>query len=126
MTMTRRALLGAATFIAAAPAVAATEAYPGRVMLRAPGKRDYAAAIEAIRTCAQAELVATGLPGMIVSLVDDEGFEADLCIGWADLASRTPVGPDHLFEIGSISKSLGALALWQLAAEGKIDLDAPV
>ena len=126
MTMTRRALLGAATFIAAAPAVAATEAYPGRVMLRAPGKRDYAAAIEAIRTCAQAELMATGLPGMIVSLVDDEGFEADLCVGWADLTSRTPVGPDHLFEIGSISKSLGALALWQLAAEGKIDLDAPV
>ena len=126
MTMTRRALLGAATLLAVAPAVAATEAYPGRVMVRASGKRDYAAAIEAIRTCAQAELIATGLPGMIVSLVDDEGFEADLCIGWADLASRTPVGPDHLFEIGSISKSLGALALWQLAAEGKIDLDAPV
>ena len=126
MTITRRALLGATALMAVAPAAAATEAYPGRVMLRAPGKRDYAAAIEAIRTCAQAELIATGLPGMIVSLVDDEGFEADLCIGWADLASRTPVGPDHLFEIGSISKSLAALALWQLAAEGKIDLDAPV
>lgn len=128
MTITRRALLGAATLIAVAPAaaVAATEAYPGRIAVRASGKRDYAAAIEAIRTCAQAELIATGLPGMIVSLVDDEGFEADLCIGWAELASRIPVGPDHLFEIGSISKSLAALALWQLAAEGKIDMDAPV
>ena len=126
MNITRRALLGTAALIAVAPAVAGTEAYPVRTLLRAPGKRDYAAAIEAIRTCAQAELMATGLPGMIVSLVDDEGFEADLCIGWADLASRTPVGPDHLFEIGSISKSLGALALWQLAAEGKIDLNAPV
>ena len=126
MTITRRALIGAATLSAITPAVAATEAFPVRTLLRAPGKRNYGAAIEAIRTCAQAELIATGLPGMIVSLVDDEGFEADLCIGWADLASRTPVGPDHLFEIGSISKSLGAMALWQLAAEGKIDLDAPV
>ena len=126
MTMTRRALLGAATLIAVAPAVAATEAFPARIVLRSPGKRDYASTIEAIRTCAQAELMATGLPGMIVSLVDDDGFEADLCIGWADLASRTPVGPDHLFEIGSISKSLAGLALWQLAAEGKFDLDAPV
>ncbi len=126
MTMTRRALLGAATVIAVAPAVAATEAYPGRIVLRASNKHVYAAAIEAIRACAQAELMATGLPGMIVSLVDDDGFEADLCIGWADLASRTPVGPDHLFEIGSISKSLAALALWQLAGEGKIDLNAPI
>lgn len=63
---------------------------------------------------------------MIVSLVDGQGSEAVLCIGWADLASRTPVRPDHLFEIGFISKSLGAPALWQLATEGKIDLDAPV
>ncbi len=126
MTITRRALLGATAFIAAAPAFAAIEAFPGRIILRASGKRDYAAAIAAIRICAQGELVATGLPGMIVSLVDDDGFEADLCLGLADLTSRTPVGPDHLFEIGSISKSLAALALWQLAAEGRIDLDLPV
>ncbi|PXA87567.1 hypothetical protein DMC47_31705 [Nostoc sp. 3335mG] len=126
MTMTRRALLGAAALVAFTPVLAATEAYPARIVLRSPGRRDYADAIEAIRICAQAELVATGLPGMIVSLVGDDGFEADLHLGWADLASRTPVGPDHLFEIGSISKSLAALALWQLASEGKIDLDAPV
>ena len=126
MEMTRRGLVGAAALLAAMPAFAVAEAYPARTILRSAGKRDYGAAIEAIRVCAQAELAATGLPGMIVALVDDDGFEADLCLGWADLTSRTPVRPDHLFEIGSISKSLAAIALWQLAAEGRIDVDAPV
>jgi CubicO group peptidase (beta-lactamase class C family) len=126
MIITRRSLLGTAALTLAVPALAGTMTFPVRTLLRGPGSRDYGAAVEAIRTCAQAELAATGLPGMIVSLVGDDGFEAELCLGWADLASREPVGPDHLFEIGSISKSLTAFALWQLAAEGKIDLDAPV
>lgn len=126
MNISRRALLATTALAFAAPAFAAIRTLPGETVLRAAGKRDYAAAIEAIRLCAEAELNATGLPGMIVSLVGDDGFEAELYLGWADLASRTPVGADHLFEIGSISKSLAAMALWQLAAENKIDLNLPV
>ena len=126
MTMTRRLLLGTAAAAIACPALAGTATLPARTIVRTPGTKDYGDAIAAIRACAEAELAATGLPGMIVSLVGDDGFEAELCLGWADLASRQPVGSDHLFEIGSISKSLAAFALWQLADEGKIDLGAPV
>jgi CubicO group peptidase (beta-lactamase class C family) len=105
--------------------MAATEAYPASVVQRSPGRHAYTAAVEAIRACAQAELQATGLPGMVVSLVGEDGFETSLCLGWADLTGRIPVRPDHLFEIGSISKSLAAIALWQLAADNRIDLQAP-
>lgn len=126
MNITRRTLLGTAASLAAAPAFGAIEASPAQVAAQTTGKRDYGAAMEAILACARAELAATGLPGMIVSLCDDDGFSASLCLGWADLTSRTPVGPDHLFEIGSISKSLTALTLWKLAAAGKLDLNAPV
>jgi CubicO group peptidase (beta-lactamase class C family) len=126
MDVTRRGLMAAGLSAAALPAWAATEAFPATLIRRSPGRRDYAAAVDAIRQCAQAELVATGLPGMVLSLVGDDGFEASLCLGWADLATRTPVRPDHLFEIGSISKSLAAVALWQLAAAGRVDLAVPV
>jgi CubicO group peptidase (beta-lactamase class C family) len=63
---------------------------------------------------------------MTMSLVADDGFAATICLGWADLTAHTPVRPDHLFEIGSISKSLVALTLWNMADAGLIDLNAPV
>lgn len=128
MTITRRTLLaaGAAGLATVAlPSLAGTPVWPAGVTIRNGGRRDYAAAIAAIRAFALAELAATGLPGMTISLVADDGFDATLCLGWADIAARAPVRPDHLFEIGSISKSLVALTLWALAGEGRIDLDAP-
>lgn len=126
MTMTRRTVLAAGvTSLVALPAWAATTPWPTSVAIRSPGKRDYSAAVAAIRSYAMAELIATGLPGMTMSLVADDGFAATVCLGWADLTARTPVRPDHLFEIGSISKSLTALTLWSMAGEGLLDLNAP-
>lgn len=72
------------------------------------------------------ELVARGIPGLAVAvavnghLVYAEGF------GYADLEERVPAWPTTKFRIGSISKSLTAVALVQLVEQGKIDLDAPV
>lgn len=125
MRMTRRAMLAGAAGLAAMPAFAATQSAPGAAVIRSAGKRDYGAAMAAIQAYAQAELTAIGLPGMTMSLVADDGFAATVTLGWADLTARTPVRPDHLFEIGSISKSLVALTLWSMAGEGLIDLDAP-
>lgn len=126
MNINRRAVLAAgASAVIALPSWAATQAWPSSVVIRSPGKRDYSAAIAAVRSYAQGELLATGLPGMTLSLVADDGFAAIVCLGWADLTMRTPVRPDHLFEIGSISKSLTALTLWNMAGQGLIDLNAP-
>src|SRR5215218_9310636 len=46
--------------------------------------------------------------------------------GFADLAARTPVTPDTLFEIGSIGKSFTSLALMLEHEAGNLDLQAPV
>lgn len=126
MTVTRRALLGATAVLGVAPVFAATRAAPVAISVLSPGKRDHAAAIAAIVAVAQASLAATGLPGMALALRGPDSFAAELCIGWADLATSTPVAPSHRFEIGSISKSLVALTLWRLAGAGRIDLNAPV
>ncbi|MGA8528963.1 MAG: serine hydrolase domain-containing protein, partial [Acidobacteriaceae bacterium] len=48
------------------------------------------------------------------------------CYGFANLDQRLPVASDHLFQIGSITKSFVALVILQLHEEGKLDLQAPV
>ncbi len=46
--------------------------------------------------------------------------------GFADIENQTPVTNDTKFRIGSVSKTLTATALGQLAAQGQLDLDAEV
>ena len=125
----RRAWLGLTVGAAALPAIAAAATTPpvGKVQVVAPGKRpgDYAAALDRIRACAEQEMAIWGLPGLTVAVTDETGFEALLCLGWADREARIPVGPDHYFQIGSISKSFAALALFRLADQGRLDLSAP-
>lgn len=46
--------------------------------------------------------------------------------GYADLENSVSATPDTVFQIGSVTKSFTSLAIAQLAAAGKVDLDAPV
>ena len=46
--------------------------------------------------------------------------------GLADLASGRPTDPETVFGIASVSKSFAALAVMQLADDGKVDPQAPV
>jgi CubicO group peptidase (beta-lactamase class C family) len=43
--------------------------------------------------------------------------------GYADVENKTPVQPDALFRIASVSKTLTAVAIMKLVEEGKLDLD---
>jgi CubicO group peptidase (beta-lactamase class C family) len=84
------------------------------------------AAVAAIDAAALRELERTGQPGLTLGLTDRDGTLALRVYGLAELASRTPVTEDTLFEIGSIGKTFTALAVLQLAEEGRIELDAAV
>ena len=46
--------------------------------------------------------------------------------GLSDRSSGQPVSADTMFRIGSITKTFNALALMQLAEQGRLDLDTPV
>jgi D-alanyl-D-alanine carboxypeptidase len=46
--------------------------------------------------------------------------------GLADRQKRAPVTPDTKFNLGSIDKLLTRIAVWQLAAAGKLQLDVPI
>jgi CubicO group peptidase (beta-lactamase class C family) len=68
----------------------------------------------------------TGAPGMTLTLADRNGLLRTSQYGFADLKAGVKVGPQTLFQIGSISKSFVAIAILSLADEGKIDLHKPV
>ncbi len=65
-------------------------------------------------------------PGLALALTSREELLRVATYGFADLKTRTPVTPETLFEIGSISKSFTAIALLQLRDEGRFDPRAPI
>jgi len=122
MVINRRTWLGGLGAAVAVPAVGRAAA--ARVI--APGTSPpFRAAADRLAAFAAAELAAQDLPGMTVALRAADGQGATIYAGYADLTARQPVGPDDLFQIGSISKSLVAMAIYALAGQGKLDLDAP-
>ena len=63
--------------------------------------------------------------GLAVGLVRDGSPAMVFRHGLADIASHTPVTDETVFRIGSITKTMTAVAVMQLYERGLIDLDAP-
>jgi D-alanyl-D-alanine carboxypeptidase len=73
-----------------------------------------------------AYMQAMNAPGLTLGLTDGEKTLRAAGFGYADVDKRTAVTTDHLFQIGSITKSFVALVLLQLRDEGKLDVQKPV
>ncbi len=144
MALTRRGWMAAAAGLATTPALAAAASQadgrvrfahgpvpelapvselPVRIEIISRGDHDYGPALRALTAYARAELRSQGLPGMTLAVTDLDGFAATVGIGWADRERRRPVGPNHRFQIGSISKSFIALTVLSLVDEGRFHLD---
>src|SRR5580692_10042582 len=65
-------------------------------------------------------------PGMTLAMARRDGMNRIATFGYSDLESRVAVTPEHLFQVGSITKSFVALTCLQLHDEGKLDLDRPI
>ncbi len=85
-------------------------------------RTDFTAALAAIRAHGEAHLAYFGLPGMTLGLTTPDGFSTVLNFGYANREARSPIGPDTLFQIGSISKVMTAALLHQFASEGRFKL----
>ncbi len=122
MRLNRRTWLGGAAALAGAAVVPAA----GRAAtIVAPNATPtFRAAVDALAEFAAADLAAQGFPGMTVAVRAADGQTATLALGDA-VVGREPVRSEMLFQIGSISKSVVAMALFALAGQGKVDLDAP-
>ncbi len=65
-------------------------------------------------------------PGLALGFTDRDRCLGVQTFGFANLEARMAVSPEHLFQIGSISKGFTAVALLQEREAGRLDLNAPV
>jgi CubicO group peptidase (beta-lactamase class C family) len=63
--------------------------------------------------------------GLALGVIRNGALEFFSGHGYADIASKTPITPDTVFRIGSITKTVTAIAVMQLWEQGLVNLDAP-
>ena len=85
-----------------------------------------ASALAAIRAYGEAHLQHFRLPGLSLGVTTPEGFGTVMNFGYANADARTPITPDTLFEIGSISKSMTATLIHQFVAQGRFSLTSRI
>ncbi len=66
------------------------------------------------------------VPGLGISITDNKKLLRLSTYGYSDVESETPVSPETMWEIGSISKSFASIVLMQLHDERRVDLNRPV
>ena len=81
-----------------------------------------AAALAAIRAYGEEHLEHFRLPGMTLGVTTPDGFSTVMNFGYANVDARTPITPDTLFQVGSISKLMNAAVLHQFVQEGRLHL----
>jgi CubicO group peptidase (beta-lactamase class C family) len=67
-----------------------------------------------------------GVPGFALAITDRQRTLSIQAYGYANLEAKTPLRTDHLFQIGSVSKSSVALLVLQEVEAGRLELNAPV
>src|SRR5690349_10284881 len=108
MQLNRRAFVGAGAVLATATSAnAATTSAAGG----SAGQRRAQALLSRYVEQHRADW---GLPGMIVCLVDSDGYAGFIRSGWANIERREPIRDDHIFQIGSITKMMVALTAWSM------------
>lgn len=65
------------------------------------------------------------VPGAALGILAD-GREEHATFGVTSINTQAPVGPETLFQIGSLTKTYTATVIWQLIDQGALALDAPV
>lgn len=115
MQLNRRAFVGAGVVASAAAAGAANA-----VTQSSGGTHAQQAQLAMLARYVEQHRADWGLPGMTLCVVDRDGYSGFVRSGYAHTEERTPIRADHLFQIGSISKMMCALVVWQLVQEGKL------
>jgi CubicO group peptidase (beta-lactamase class C family) len=123
--LSRRAFLSrgslATLAVTRAPLFLSAEARPDLLMPKASGSVE-----EHLDAYIAAYMPAMNAPGMTLGLTDAAKTLRTAGYGLANIDQHVPVSTDHLFQIGSISKSFVALVLLQMRDEGKLDLQKPI
>ncbi len=118
MQVNRRTFVGGAALSAGLASAARANTH------KTGGGRAEAKALSKLEDYVEQHRADWGLPGMTVCMVNRDGFSGFVESGFADIDRKIPVGPDHLFQVGSITKMMTGLTAWSLIDEGKLSPDA--
>jgi len=91
-----------------------------------PPARTDDAALDAIAAYAPRAMGEQGTPGLSIAITDRTHTLRIITLGVANRDTQAPVTPQTRFAIGSITKSMTALALLELVDRHRLELDAPV
>jgi CubicO group peptidase (beta-lactamase class C family) len=91
-----------------------------------PAKPKNGAGNPAIRAAIQKYIDAQDISGAVTVVVTKDKVLALDTIGLADIAKKTPMEPDTLFWLASMTKPLTAVSILMLQDEGKLKLSDPV
>lgn len=86
-------------------------------------KTDYTEMLNVIDLWLEAQREFDRLPGMSVAIVQDQDILFKKGYGYADMEKKTPMKPETLFSICSVSKLFTSVAIMQLWEQGKIRMD---
>jgi len=86
-------------------------------------KTDYTDNLKLIDLWLDAQKDFDKLPGISVAIVQDQDIIFKQGYGYADVEKKTPMKPETIFSICSISKLFTSIAIMQLWEKGKIRLD---
>ncbi|HXU30294.1 MAG TPA: serine hydrolase [Thermoanaerobaculia bacterium] len=87
------------------------------------------AAVAELETFVRAEQARQGIPGIAIAVVSEDSVVWQKGFGVASAeggASAAAIGPETLFQIGSLTKAFTATAILKAASEGRFDLDRPM
>lgn len=90
-----------------------------------PSEGPYAEKIKRIEAFVTKQMKWERTPGMSVGFMKDD-FVWARGFGYADLENKSKANADSAYRLASVTKSMTAVAVLQLAEKGKIDLDAEV
>ena len=98
-----------------------------RAGLKAPDAPTFSrAALDRFGDYVRSEVTAGKIPGAVM-LIQQHGRLVDLeCFGVRDPGTGSPMTPDTIFQIYSMSKAVTSVAAMMLVDDGKLALDDPV
>ncbi len=96
--------------------VAGIEIPDGRVM----------EAVDRVGGLAEELMASSGIPGMAVAIVHDGRVVYSEGFGVGNVDSNSEIGPDTVFQLASVSKSVGATVVAQQVTAGKVAWDTPI
>jgi len=79
-----------------------------------------------IRSVLEEGLAQSGLPGVAAAALTPGGETLSLAVGRRGTAEASPMAPDAVFWIASMTKAITSLVALQLVAEKRIGLDDPI